>query len=1433
MTPPISSGRSRSLWQRVLSLLLVDLLIGGYPIGGFAQPPTTPVQSNILSSSNPVSVNPISAAGRVVITGQGAPITSGTVINWSQFGVPVNQEVHFNQPGASASVLNRVQTVPNNPSLIFGSLTSVGRVYLVNPSGIIFGPNSSVNVGSLIAAAADMPNASDAAKIFSGNFTNVVGRIEVQNGASITATAGATQSDQVAIALIGRAMAANGDLAGVLNAGALSSTGGGAIVVVAGDNVQIIPNSGNISVTITNVDVSGNPNLAPPSTGIINSGSINGGTGTVQLAASDIYSLAVQQTATGEIRSGGIQLGEAGVTIQGPKGPGDAAIELAGKVTATGDAGLTITGSGHTMTLMTDMIQSTPITINDSVILDPTMGKSITLDTTANNNTVGANITITGAVDDVKAGNTAFTVTAGTKGTNTFGGVIGGATAPNSFTATGASTALNGASVTTTGGAQTYNGDVTLGSSSTTFSGSSVTFNNKLDGASNVTVTAPTKFGGDVGGTTKLSSLRVNGTSDVNGTQVTTTGNQTYNGAVTLTSPSTTFNAPAVDFANTLDSAPKVATAVTVNAATSFGGNVGATSPTSALGSLTANGTSDVNGTQVTTTGNQTYNGAVTLTSPSMTFNAPAVDFANTLDGASAVTLTGATTFGMDVGGKAPLSSLMVMGTSTVNGTQVTTTGNQTYGGAVTLGNSPITLNGSNVDFASKVDGASHLTVNAPTTFGGDVGDTTPPTLTINGPTTVNGGTVNITTAGSSQVWSQPVTVDSSSTAFSNSGTIDFVDTLGGTSNVTVNAPTQAIFGQNVGVGGLTVNSSSIAINGLSITTAGGQTYTGPVMLGNLSTALGGTSVDFANTLDGASAVTLTGATTFGMDVGGKAPLSSLMVMGTSAVNGTQVTTMGNQTYVGAATLTNGASTAFNGMSKGATAEFMNTLDGGSNVTMNNTATTFGMAVGGNTPLNSLKVMGTSAVNGGMVETTGNQDYASSLTLGANTMLMSKKANAMFGGDITGQNMGLTIQTAGDPIFMSSSTQQNVTLGSLGIDVNPLPASQLVSIVRTPGALNITTNGPITIGNGVKWDVISGDLTVTSGGKLTISDIVDVGTLTLNAKVIDFQRRNPGLSFAFGAMNPTTDLGMDVIANNISISNNAILETSGSPQMPTPSIGANSISAPSNLNSVLLVRPLPGPLTMASVMRNGQEVDLFLEGSAFQGFAPNRVPPVPQNPRMLEPLPLLDTAAAPLYPNEVAAWIRCGKLISEGSENVQKQKDLTPQCTKEDIEVARAVEGKLGHQSKSRTETLVEAAKVYRSIDEEEVSASLEAAMQGFVATHPGETPTGEAFRAYLESAPEHKQALDYLKKVGTAFELLRQGGTPGPELQETRLRMLDKIAPAEITAEELDRAISALTPNLPGQAQVPEEEIQDQQADAPAGQIPTFWRAFAQGDGG
>ena len=73
-----------------------------------------------------------------------------TIINWQGFSIDAGERTNFFQPSASSAVLNRV--IGADPSSILGQLWSDGRVFLVNPHGIVFGEGAVVDTAGLVAS---------------------------------------------------------------------------------------------------------------------------------------------------------------------------------------------------------------------------------------------------------------------------------------------------------------------------------------------------------------------------------------------------------------------------------------------------------------------------------------------------------------------------------------------------------------------------------------------------------------------------------------------------------------------------------------------------------------------------------------------------------------------------------------------------------------------------------------------------------------------------------------------------------------------------------------------------------------------------------------------------------------------------------------------------------------------------------------------------------------------------------------------------------------------------------------------------------------------------------------------------------------------------------------------------------------------------------
>ena len=103
----------------------------------YALPPTGVVTAGSATINN-------SKPGNMVIN----QATQNVAINWQSFNIAAGESVQFVQPNSNSVALNRV--IGADPSSILGNLSANGKVFLINPNGILFGKGASVNVGGLV-----------------------------------------------------------------------------------------------------------------------------------------------------------------------------------------------------------------------------------------------------------------------------------------------------------------------------------------------------------------------------------------------------------------------------------------------------------------------------------------------------------------------------------------------------------------------------------------------------------------------------------------------------------------------------------------------------------------------------------------------------------------------------------------------------------------------------------------------------------------------------------------------------------------------------------------------------------------------------------------------------------------------------------------------------------------------------------------------------------------------------------------------------------------------------------------------------------------------------------------------------------------------------------------------------------------------------------
>jgi filamentous hemagglutinin family protein len=77
-------------------------------------------------------------------------------VDWTSFNIASGSRVDFHQPDANAIALNRV--IGTDGSKIMGQLNANGRVFLINPNGVLFGKTAKVNVGGLVASTLSLSN---------------------------------------------------------------------------------------------------------------------------------------------------------------------------------------------------------------------------------------------------------------------------------------------------------------------------------------------------------------------------------------------------------------------------------------------------------------------------------------------------------------------------------------------------------------------------------------------------------------------------------------------------------------------------------------------------------------------------------------------------------------------------------------------------------------------------------------------------------------------------------------------------------------------------------------------------------------------------------------------------------------------------------------------------------------------------------------------------------------------------------------------------------------------------------------------------------------------------------------------------------------------------------------------------------------------------
>lgn len=206
-----------------------------------------------------------------------------SIINWDSFSINAQETTQFVQPSIDSAVLNRV--IGADISQLMGKLEANGRVYLVNPNGVVIGEQGRIDTAAFIASVLDIQNG----EFINGESLSFEGLSlgEIINLGTIETTSGP-------ISLIGHRIENSGDLIAPESTVSLTSghsllldpTGDALIYIRPDLKADGIDNTGRIEAFKTQIKTDCFPtSLAIGLGGIIEANSIEGVGGEIYLTA--------------------------------------------------------------------------------------------------------------------------------------------------------------------------------------------------------------------------------------------------------------------------------------------------------------------------------------------------------------------------------------------------------------------------------------------------------------------------------------------------------------------------------------------------------------------------------------------------------------------------------------------------------------------------------------------------------------------------------------------------------------------------------------------------------------------------------------------------------------------------------------------------------------------------------------------------------------------------------------------------------------------------------------------------------------------------------------------------------------------------------------------------------------------------------------------
>jgi len=262
-----------------------------------------------VSFANPVGLQVVNGSASISSTAKQVTVTNSpnAILNWNSFSIAAGEATRFNQVNAASAVLNRV--TGTDPSALLGTLSSNGKVFLINPNGVVFGAGSRIDTQGFLAST-----------------LNISDRDFLEGRMRFAGTGGAIDNQ-------GSLFGGSGDVIliapNINNSGTISSQGGN-VILAAGQKVEI-----------ANPGISGiRFEVQAPTDKVVNLGSLSGGA--VGVFAGTL-SQAGQIQATTLSMEGGKVLLKAGADVR---------LEAGSRTAATGAHGGEVQVLGQNITLV-------------------------------------------------------------------------------------------------------------------------------------------------------------------------------------------------------------------------------------------------------------------------------------------------------------------------------------------------------------------------------------------------------------------------------------------------------------------------------------------------------------------------------------------------------------------------------------------------------------------------------------------------------------------------------------------------------------------------------------------------------------------------------------------------------------------------------------------------------------------------------------------------------------------------------------------------------------------------------------------------------------------------------------------------------------------------------------------------------------------------